>query len=441
MTEIFKMPDIGEGMAEGEISNWLVKVGDQVKTDDSVAEVQNDKLLQEILSPYSGKVTKLFVDAGTTVQVGAPLIEFDGDGSGSTAETPAAGAAVQENSTASTPAPAPAVATAPAPAASEQPQSSAPAPVASNGNVLAMPSVRHFAFEHHLDLTQVPATGRHGHITMADAQKAVEQPQQAPAPATAPTPAVSAAPVSASPEPVAAPVEVKEGRVAMTPIRKAIAKAMATQNATIPTVTNVDQIEVSKLVAHRKQFKAIAADQSIHLTYLAYAVKALAATTKKFPELNASVDMDKQEIVYHDDINIGVAVSAPNGLFVPVVAQADRKSILTIAQEIEDLAAAVRDGSIKGNQMHGATITISNLGSARGTWFTPIINAKEVAILGLGSIVKEPIVADDGSIVAGQVMKFSLSYDHRLIDGMLGQTSLNYFKTLMADPAYMLMEV
>ncbi|EHN58914.1 MULTISPECIES: dihydrolipoamide acetyltransferase family protein [Oenococcus] len=432
MTEIFKMPDIGEGMAEGEISNWLVKVGDQVKTDDSVAEVQNDKLLQEILSPYSGKVTKLFVDAGTTVQVGQPLIEFDGDGSGSSAETPAAGAAVQDNSTTSTPAPAPA----PAPAASEQPQSSAPAaPVASNGNVLAMPSVRHFAFEHHLDLAQVPATGRHGHITMADAQKAVEQPQQTAAPAA------SAAPVSASPEPAPAPVEVKEGRVAMTPIRKAIAKAMATQNATIPTVTNFDQIEVSKLVEHRKQFKAMAADQSIHLTYLAYAVKALAATAKKFPELNASVDMDKQEIVYHDDINIGVAVSAPNGLFVPVVAQADRKSILTIAQEIEDLAAAVRDGSIKGNQMHGATITISNLGSARGTWFTPIINAKEVAILGLGSIVKEPIVADDGSIVAGQVMKFSLSYDHRLIDGMLGQTSLNYFKTLMADPAYMLMEV
>ncbi|WP_180367371.1 2-oxo acid dehydrogenase subunit E2, partial [Oenococcus oeni] len=146
-------------------------------------------------------------------------------------------------------------------------------------------------------------------------------------------------------------------------------------------------------------------------------------------------------IVYHDDINLGIAVNAPSGLYVPVIAHADQKSIMAIAQEIEDLAAAVRDGSIKPDQMRGGTITISNIGSARGTWFTPIINAKEVAILGLGSIVKEPIISDDGTIVAGQMMKLSLSYDHRLIDGMLGQTSMNYLKSLLADPAYMLMEV
>ncbi|MDN6900292.1 2-oxo acid dehydrogenase subunit E2 [Oenococcus sicerae] len=433
MTEIFKMPDIGEGMAEGEISNWLVKVGDQVKTDDSVAEVQNDKLLQEILSPYSGKVTKLFVDAGTTVEVGAPLIEFDGDGSGAAAESAdTKKAAVSEPTAATKPATVDSQ-----PAAAEK-VTAAGAATASNGNVLAMPSVRHFAFEKGIDLAAVPATGRHGHITMDDVKNFTAATTAAPVQEAAAT-AIETAKPAAKTNPV--PEPLKEGRVPMTPVRRAIAKAMATQNATIPTVTNFDQIEVSKLVAHRKQFKVLAADQNIHLTYLAYVAKALAATVKKFPELNASIDMDKQEIVYHDDINIGIAVSAPTGLYVPVVVHADQKSIMTIASEIADLAASVRDGSIKGTQMQGATITITNIGSARGTWFTPIINAKEVAILGLGSIVKEPIISDDGTIVVGQMMKLSLSYDHRLIDGMLGQTSVNYLKSLLADPAYMLMEV
>lgn len=167
----------------------------------------------------------------------------------------------------------------------------------------------------------------------------------------------------------------------------------------------------------------------------------MAAVAKKFPELNASVDMKAQEIVYHDDVNMGIAVDAPAGLFVPVIKNADRKSIFTIAQEITDLAEAVRDGSITPAQMQGGTITISNLGSARGTWFTPIINGKEVAILGLGSILKEPIVNDDGELAVGQNMKLSLTYDHRLIDGMLGQSALNYLKQLLSDPAYMLMEV
>jgi len=138
---------------------------------------------------------------------------------------------------------------------------------------------------------------------------------------------------------------------------------------------------------------------------------------------------------------MGIAVNAPSGLFVPVIAHADRKSILVIAREIAALAEAVRDGSIKPQQMQGGTMTISNIGSARGEWFTPIINGKEVMILGLGSIVKEPIINDDGEVVVGQNMKLSLTYDHRLIDGMLGQSALNYLKQLLSDPAYMLMEV
>jgi len=431
MTEIFKMPDIGEGMAEGDITSWLVKVGDQVAMDDSVAEVQNDKLIQEILSPYAGTVTKLFVEPGTTVTVGDPLIEFDGDGSDAT-ET-------AENVSSDT------VSVSPETAPVEDTQTSQTSektqPVATesvktaNGHVLAMPSVRHLAFEKGIDLTQVPATGRHGHVTLSDVETFNHAESEAP---------VSIAPEVASEETkiaVEIPETVREGRQPMTPTRRAIAKAMGTQNTTVPAVTNFDTVEVSKLVAHRNTFKAQAKEDGIRLTYLAYAIKALAATAKKFPELNASVDMESHEIVYHEDVNMGIAVDSPAGLYVPVIKYADQKSIITIAKEVVTLAEAVRDGSISPKQMQGGTITISNLGSARGIWFTPIINTNEAAILGLGSIVKEPIVDDNGEIAVGQNMKLSLSYDHRLIDGMLGQTALNYLKQLLADPAYMLMEV
>ncbi|GBG96859.1 2-oxo acid dehydrogenase subunit E2 [Lactococcus termiticola] len=429
-TQIFTMPDIGEGMHEGDIANWLVKVGDVVKEDDPVAEVQNDKLMQEILSPYSGTVTKLFVEAGTTVEVGAPLIEYNGSGNASPA------AATSE-------AVAAALAASPAPAAAA-PANASLTKTGAAGRVLAMPTVRHYAHEHGIDLTQVPATGRHGHTTLADVKNFAAGNVAPAAPVATPEAAVAApSPAEPAPAPKAPPAPVAvagEDRVeAMSPTRKAIAAAMSTQHSNIPAVTNFDQVEVSKLVAHRATFKETALKQDVKLTYLAYVTKALAATAKKFPEINASIK--GTDVVYHASVNIGIAVNAPTGLYVPVIKNADSKSILTIAKEISELAEAVRTGSIKPDQMRGSTITISNIGSARGGWFTPIINGSDVVILGLGSIVKEPIVNEEGEIVVGQNMKLSMTYDHRLIDGMLGQSSLNYLKSLLADPAFMLMEV
>ncbi|MBZ5963938.1 2-oxo acid dehydrogenase subunit E2 [Leuconostoc gelidum subsp. gelidum] len=427
MTEIFKMPDIGEGMAEGDITSWLIKVGDVVAMDDPVAEVQNDKLIQEILSPYGGKVTKLFVEAGTTVEVGDSLIEFDGDGNGEAASGQEPDTV--ENKQVSE-------------VSSEKPTAQTETIVqVANGHVLAMPSVRHLAYEKGLDLTKITPSGRHGHVTLSDVEKFQDIGET--------TPKINAQQVVQPIEAVntknssslVAPEPLREGRQPLTAVRRAIAKAMSTQNANIPAVTNFDSVEVSKLVAHRQAFKTQAANDGIRLTYLAYVVKALAATAKKFPELNASLDMTTQEVIYHDDVNMGIAVSAPSGLYVPVIGHADQKSILTIASEISELAEAVRTGTIRPQQMQGGTITISNLGSARGTWFTPIISGEEVAILGLGSILKEPIVNENGDLAIGQNMKLSLSYDHRLIDGMLGQSAMNYLKQLLADPAYMLMEV
>lgn len=425
--QIFTMPDIGEGMHEGDIANWLVKVGDEIKEDDPVAEVQNDKLMQEILSPYSGKVTKLFVEAGTTVEVGAPLIEYNGNGESSSNPAPAAS---------------------PAPIAEAHKAAAAPtdAPLTkttSTGHILAMPSVRHYARKAGIDLTQVPATGRHGHTTLADV-KAFESGSVAPIAPVAPESApVAPAPKANKATEKAPTVKSVAGdrREAMNPTRKVVSKVMTAQHTHIPPVTNFDQVEVSKLVKHRAVFKEVAAKQDIKLTYLAYVAKALATTAHKFPEINASVDYDKQEIVYHEHVNLGIAVNAPTGLYVPVIHEAETKSILEIAKEIVELATATREGTLKPQQMQGSTITISNIGSARGSWFTPIINGSDVVILGLGSIVKEPIVNGEGEIVVGQNMKLSMTYDHRLIDGMLGQTSLNYLKSLLADPEFMLMEI
>lgn len=436
MTEIFKMPDVGEGMHEGEIASWLVKVGDTIKVDDAIAEIQNDKLLQEILSPYSGTITKLFVEAGTVVEVGAPLIEFDGDGSGATAgeETPA-----------STDNPAPVAETpAPAPQVTPAPEAPKPVPIIA-GKVRAMPTVRRFARQNNIDLTTVTATGRHGNLTLDDVKNALNGSPVAPlgvedalAPLVSPEVAPEAAPDKAMPAPK--PAE-KAGRVPMTPVRKAIARNMTSQKQNVPHVTLFDQVEVSKLMAHRSEFKDIALNQDIKLTYLAYVAKALASLMKRFPDLNAHVDMAKSEIVYPEGIHVGVAVDTPNGLFVPVIKHADQKSILVIAKEIADLASRARDGKLTPDVASGSTITISNIGSARGNWFTPVINVNEAAILGLGTIAKEPVVNEAGEIVVGNMMKLSLSFDHRLIDGMLAQTAMNELKKMLNDPAYMLMEV
>lgn len=432
MTEIFKMPDVGEGMAEGEIASWLVKVGDSIKEDDPIAEIQNDKLLQEILSPYTGVVTKLYVEAGTVVEVGAPLVEFDGDGSGAASAAPP----VAPEAVAPTPVAAPVVAEA-APTAPVSGKVGAPV---IGGQVRAMPSVRRLARQNNIDLTTVAASGRRGNITLEDVRNALSGATVAAAPVSA---EVSEAPAAVA-TPAAAPkaaVSEKAGRVPMTPIRKAIAKNMTSQKQNVPHVTLFEQVEVSKLMAHRAAFKDIALKQDVKLTYMAYVAKALAAMAKHFPDLNAHVDMAKTEIVYPEGIHIGIAVDTPNGLFVPVVKNADQKSILAIAKEIAELAERARDGKLTPDVASGSTITISNIGSARGNWFTPVINVNEAAILGLGTIAKEPIVNEEGEIVVGNMMKLSLSFDHRLVDGMLAQSAINDLKKMLNDPAYMLMEV
>lgn len=428
----FKMPDIGEGIAEGEIVKIDIKVGDTIQEDDILFEVQNDKSVEEIPSPVSGKVLEVKVQEGTVARVGDIIVVID-DGSG-----PA-----EASATAAAPAAAPA-APAVAPAAPAAPTG---VPAASNPGklVLAMPSVRQYAREKGVDITAVVPTGKGGRVTREDIDNFGGAPVAAPASVEAP--AASAAPAQAS-APAAAPAPAKpfvgsaerEERVKLTPMRKAISKAMVNSKHTAPHVTLHDQVEVSKLWDHRKKFKDVAAAQGTKLTFLPYVVKALAVAMKKFPVLNASIDDASQEIVYKNYINIGIATDTDLGLFVPNIKDANTKSMFGIADEINALAAKAHEGKLTAAEMGQGTITISNIGSVGGGWFTPVINYPEVAILGVGTIVREPVINENDEIVIGRNMKLSLSFDHRIVDGATAQKAMNEIKRLLNDPELLLME-
>ena len=441
----FKMPDIGEGIAEGEIVKIDIKVGDTIQEDDILFEVQNDKSVEEIPSPVSGKVLEVKVQEGTVARVGDIIVVID-DGSGPAEAAPAP--AAPEAAPAAVEAPvAPAAAPTPA-AAPAAPAQATGVPAASNPDklVLAMPSVRQYAREKGVDITLVVPTGKGGRVTREDIDNFGGASVASAAPAASPAVEAAVASEPAAPAAKAEPAKPfvgsaeREERVKLTPMRKAISKAMVNSKHTAPHVTLHDQVEVSKLWDHRKKFKDVAAAQGTKLTFLPYVVKALAVAMKKYPVLNASIDDATQEIVYKNYINIGIATDTDLGLFVPNIKDANTKSMFGIADEINALAAKAHEGKLTAADMGHGTITISNIGSVGGGWFTPVINYPEVAILGVGTIVREPVINENDEIVIGRNMKLSLSFDHRIVDGATAQKAMNELKRLLADPELLLME-
>ncbi|MEG0293896.1 dihydrolipoyllysine-residue acetyltransferase [Enterococcus sp.] len=427
----FKLPDIGEGIAEGEIVKWFVSVGDTVNEDDTLLEVQNDKSVEEIPSPVTGKVTNIVVAEGVVANVGDVLIEIDAPG---------------HNTGASVAAP---VATEAAPTQAAASTSTAVLAAANpSKRVLAMPSVRQFARNNDVDITLVTPTGKGGRVTKEDIQSFLAGGSAAPVAAEAVATETAAAPAAKAEAPKAAVAPQAfssnlgelETREKLTPMRKAISKAMVNSKHTAPHVTLHDEVEVSNLWDQRKKFKDVAAAQNTKLTFLPYVVKALTATMKKFPVMNASIDDVNQEVVYKNYYNIGIATDTPNGLYVPNVKDADRKGLFAIADEINTKAAAAHEGKLAADDMRNGTVTISNIGSVGGAFFTPIINYPEVAILGVGTIAQQPVVNKEGEIVVGRVMKLSLSFDHRIVDGATAQLAMNNIKRLLADPELLLME-
>ncbi|MBT2698475.1 2-oxo acid dehydrogenase subunit E2 [Bacillus sp. ISL-40] len=438
----FKMPDIGEGIHEGEIVKWFVKPGDKIQEDDVLCEIQNDKAVVEIPSPVEGTVLEVLVGEGTVATVGQVLVTFDAPGyenlqfkGDEHADEPKQ----EEKAAVTTPAPEVKQDAAPQPAAvATAPQ----VEVDPNRRIVAMPSVRKYAREKGINIKLIPGTGNNGRVLKGDIDAFVSG-GAAPAPQAATNVAVEVETAKVeAPQATAVAIpqgEYPETREKMSGIRKAIAKAMVNSKHTAPHVTLMDEIDVTKLVTHRKKFKEVAAAKGIKLTFLPYIVKALTSALREFPALNTSLDDATSEIIHKHYYNIGIAADTEKGLLVPVVKDADRKSVFSISNEINELAVKARDGKLAPNEMKGASCTISNIGSAGGQWFTPVINHPEVAILGVGRIAEKPIVRN-GEIVAAPVLALSLSFDHRMIDGATAQNALNHIKRLLNDPELLLME-
>ncbi|TJY44209.1 2-oxo acid dehydrogenase subunit E2 [Cohnella pontilimi] len=443
----YRFPELGEGLHEGEIVKMHIAPGQTVTDEDIVMEVQNDKAIVEVPCPVNGKVLEVFAKDGQVMHVGevvavieaegdvpeqAPAAEGHGQATGGASGNSAVGGADTKGQPAQQPAAEPA-----APDAAPAAPGATEAKPAAGGMVLATPSVRRFAREKGVNIADIAGSGKNGRITRDDVQAyaAGGAPAQAAAPAAdAATPAAAAA----RPAPQVGPGV--EERVPFKGIRKAIANAMVKSVYTAPHVTLMDEVDVTGLVALRNRAKPLAEKKGVKLTYLPFIVKALVAACREFPALNAMIDESANEIVYKKYYNIGIATDTDNGLLVPVIFDADRKNVWSVASEIRDLATRGREGKLAPNELKGSTITITNIGSAGGMFFTPVINFPEVAILGTGRI-SEKAVVKNGEIAAAPVMALSLSFDHRIIDGATAQNFLNYIKQLLSDPELLVMEV
>ncbi|EJW15710.1 2-oxo acid dehydrogenase subunit E2 [Paenibacillus alvei] len=418
----YRFPELGEGLHEGEIIKMHIKAGDKVTDDDIIMEVQNDKAIVEVPCPVNGTVLEVFAKDGQVCHMGEVVAIIDAEGDIPEQDMPEE--AAQEEA-------------APAPAAAEAPKAEGVA-TAPNRDVLATPSVRKHARDLGVNIAEVPATGKNGKITREDVDAFANGGAPA-APAAAAAPKAEEA-KTAAPAAPATGRAAEEERVPFKGIRKAISNAMVKSAYTAPHVTIMDEVEVGELVAFRTRLKPMMEKKGIKVTYLPFIVKALVAACRQFPAMNAMIDEANNEIVYKKYYNIGIATDTDNGLIVPVINDADRRSIWMIADDIKDLASRGREGKLGPNELKGSTITITNIGSAGGMFFTPIINFPEVAILGTGRISEKPVVKN-GEIVAAPVMALSLSFDHRLIDGATAQNFMNYIKQLLANPELLVMEV
>lgn len=424
----FKLPDVGEGIHEGEIVKLLVKEGDSVQEFDAFAEVQTDKAVVEIPAPVTGRVKEIRVKEGEIALVGSVIATFDVDGEEAVpvAEPTETPKEIQAQS-----GPEPRTAT---PSTSPE----------KKGNISAMPSVRKLARELGVDLSLVTGTGKHGRILAEDVKafkagkgtaKVVEE-----APVRENVPEVEKQ-VSA-PTFTKTPIETTgtEERIPLRGIRRTIAKRMVESKHTAPHVTLMDEIDATELVALRKWGKTIAEERNIKLTYLPFIIKAVIAALREFPTLNASIDDEKEEIVLKNYYHIGMAAATEQGLLVPVLKDADRKSIFELAEEITDKAIRSREMKLNLDEMKGSTFTISNIGGYGSQYFTPIINYPEVAILGVGTIQEKPVVYQ-GEIVIRPQLFLSLSFDHRLVDGDVAARFMARVKQLIESPNLLMMEM
>lgn len=443
----FKLPDIGEGVTEGEIVAWHIKPGDVVKEDAPMVEVMTDKATVMITSPRAGKIVETRGEIGTIVVVHGVLVVYDVDGE-ATAAAPSHAANGHANGNGA-PSKSEPAATAVGDIKETLPGMSTSGAGGGgalqgyfNDKPLATPATRKLARDMSVDLRSVPPTGPQGRVTKTDVEAFAKSPTVAPA---APTPA-AAPPVSApghAPVKISAPTAAQtalEERVPFAGMRRKIAQKMSQSKNTAAHFTFVEECDVGKLKELRARLKPRAEAQGVKLSFLPFIVKAVVAGLKKHPILNTALDETTNELVYRKYYNIGMAASTDAGLMVPVIKDADRKSLLDIARDIERLAADAKSGKAKVEDLQGSTFTITSLGADGGLFATPIINFPEVGILGIHQIKQKPVVRD-GQIVVGEVMLVSLSFDHRIVDGHVGAAFAYDVIRWLEDPEKLFLEM
>jgi len=410
----FQLPELGEGVYEAELVAWQVKPGERIKRGQTLMEVLTDKATMEVPAPFAGVIESLHVEPGQIIKVGDKVLAYTSAGKKGATDDGQHGA--EKNNAAVNhrerrPAPA-----APVPASARS--------LASILGIKAAPSVRYMARKLGVDLAQIQGSGPGGRILIEDVSAQVQPARTA----------------SARP---AAEYQLDLGkpgtRIKMHGVRRKIAEHMVLAKRTIPHYSYVDECEVTDLVRLRESLKETYAQQSVKLTLLAFFVKAVVAGLKEVPLVNATLNEKAEEIELHDHYHIGVAVATTQGLIVPVVHDADRKDVGQIAREIEKLSHEARTGKIRLDDLRGGTFTITSIGGIGGLFSTPVINHPEVAILGLGKIVKRPVFAEGGNIRPADMIYLSLSCDHRVVDGAVGAAFCNAVIRRLSNPAALLL--
>lgn len=388
----FKLPDLGEGVVEGEIVKWLVQEGESITEDQSVVELMTDKATVTVPSPKKGRVLKRHGQEGEMAKVHAPLLTLEVDGA--EMALPVKAEAAQAAS-----------------AAPQQRPEAQARPSVSATKVLATPVTRRMAREHGIDLAEISGTGPQGRVTKADVVAVMGGATR------------GGAALAAVPRPAAVPIAqaAEDQRIPLRGLRRKIAEKMVRSKFTAPHFTFVEEMDATELVALRKRMNdgLAAAGQKLKLSFLPFICKATVAALKQFPQLNANMDEARQELVVRGQYNLGLAVATDDGLTVPVLKDVDRLSLRQLSDEVQRLSGAARDRKLTMDDLGGGTFTITSLGQTGGLFATPIINHPEVAILGVHRLRKRPVVIDD-QVVIREMMHLSLSFDHRVIDGSVG---------------------
>lgn len=415
--QVFKLPDIGEGVVEGEVVQWHVAAGDAVTEDDPIVDVMTDKATVTIPSPVTGVVTSLSGDVGDMVAVGSTLVEFDSDADAAPASEPEAEPEAESSPT-PPPAPEPAADPTPAPAAAKP----APAPAAASSRVLASPAIRRRAREAGVDLSQVRGSGPAGRVRHADLDAYI----------AADGAVTGAAPSSYSTK----RTDVTEVKV--VGLRRKIAEQMTISKSTIPHFSYFEEVDVTELEALRQVLNASRDESQPKLTYLPFIMLALSRIMPEHPECNANYDDQGGVVARHGAVHIGIATQTDRGLYVPVVKHVEAMDAWQAAAEMQRVASAARDGTASLEDLTGSTFTITSLGRDGGLGATPIINHPEVAILGVHKARDMPVVRD-GQIVVRRIMNLSSSFDHRVVDGADGAALVQHLRRMLEHPALIFM--